>query len=306
MEIHGQGLLKYLKRDKYLYLLLILPFINIVIFKYLPMVGNILAFRDYKAGGSILGSEWEGFKNWSFLRDPSFHNAFTNSLVLSILGLFICFPLPILFALLLNEIQNLRFKRFVQTCSYLPRFISTVIVVGMINEMLSPQTGIINRLLVNVGFIEKPIYFLAEQSWFRPIYIISDIWQWTGWSAIIYMAALTGINDELYDSAMIDGASRFKQTLHVTLPGIMPTVTIMLILAIGSILSTSFEKVLLLQHDAIFHVADTIDTYVYRNGIRQGSFEAATAVGLFNAVIGVTLVTGANYFARKTSDYSLF
>lgn len=219
----------YFRKNWQLYSLLVLPLINYVIFKYAPMVGNIIAFRKFVPGGPVLGTKWVGSKYFKmFINDPVFWNVFKNTFVLSLESLIIGFPIPIIFALLLNEIRGEKFKRFVQTVSYLPHFLSTVIVVGMIKELLSPSTGVVNMIIKN--YKGTTINFIADPAWFRPIYIISGIWQGMGWGAIIYLAALSNINPELYESASIDGANRWKQTLHITIPGILPTIIIMLIL----------------------------------------------------------------------------
>jgi putative aldouronate transport system permease protein len=213
-------------------------------------------------------------------------------------------PMPILFALLLNEIRNLKFKKTVQIISYLPHFLSLVVVYGLIQKILSPSNGIINNIITAFG--NEPIHFLLEPRWFRPVYILSDIWQNTGWGAIIYLAALTSIDPQLYESSEMDGSSRFQQTIYITLPGLMPTITVLLILKIGRILSLSFQKILLLYNPLTYPVADVIQTYVYRMGLLQNNYSYATAIGLFESVIGLLLVISANKIARRVSDNSLW
>ncbi|MEN8077380.1 ABC transporter permease subunit [Clostridioides difficile] len=296
---------KQIKRDKVLYILLLIPIIYFIVFKYIPMSGIVLAFRKYEVGGSMFGSEWVGFKYFNmFLKDPYFWKIFKNTFVLSLSSLIIGFPIPIILALMLNEVQSPLLKRSVQTVSYLPKFFSTVVVVSMISIMLSPSSGIINSILSNFGMEE--IYFLKETEWFRPVYIISEVWQFTGWNAILYIAALTNIDPQLYEAASIDGANRWVRMVSVTIPGIMPTIAITLILSTGSILSVGFEKVLLLYNNSTMEVADVIQTYVYRMGILSSNYSYSTAVGLFQAVINLGLISLVNYISKKTTETGLW
>lgn len=295
-----------IRKYRLLYLLLILPIIYYIVFCYTPMFGILIAFRKYRVGHSIFGTEWVGLKYFNlFITSPQFWTAFMNTLILNVLGLVITFPLPIIFAILLNEISNNFAKRFVQTISYLPKFISTVVAVGMVQTLLSPSMGAVNKLLEQLFHIE-PIFFINEPAWFRPICISMDIWQYMGWNAIIYIAALSQVDLEQYEAAMLDGANRFQQTIHITLPGISQTIVIVLILAVGYILSVGFEKVLLLQTPMNMVVSDVIATFVYRMGILNNNFSYATAVGLFNSVIAFIMIFSANAVARKLSDISLF
>jgi putative aldouronate transport system permease protein len=292
--------LKIISKDWQLYSLLILPIIYYVIFKYGPMVGNIIAFRKYVPGGSMYGSEWIGFKYFKiFITDPTFWQVFKNTLMISGLSLIIGFPFPIIFALLLNELKGTRFKKFV-----LPYFLSTVVVAGMIMQLLSPSSGIINSVIKH--FTGNTIDFLAKPEWFRTIYISSGIWQGLGWGAILYLASLSGISMELYEAAKIDGANRWKQTLHVTIPGILPTIVILLTLNIGGLLSVGYEKVLLLYNPLTYSTADVLSTYLYRMGLESNNFSYATAIGLFESIIGLILITIANKVSRKLSDTSLW
>ncbi|WP_078395704.1 ABC transporter permease [Shouchella patagoniensis] len=295
---------KILKKDWQLYSLLLIPILYFIIFKYGPMFGNIIAFRRFVPGGNIIGEEWVGLYYFQmFLNDPTFFAVFQNTLILALLLLVITFPIPIIFALLLNEIKRKGFKRFVQTTSYLPHFFSMVVVAGMVLELVSVN-GSINNL---VEFFTGNRYsFIQMPEWFRTIFISSDVWQTTGWGAILYLAALTGINDELYEAARIDGANRWKQTLHITIPGILPTIVVLLILNIGNFLQVGFEKILLLYNPLIYETADVIATYVYRIGIQSASFSYGTAIGLFEALIGLILVFGANFLSRKVTDNSLW
>ena len=293
------------RRDRLLYLLLVLPVAFFVVFHYVPMYGLSLAFRQWVPGGAMFGGRWRGLHYFeSFLTDPTFWRAFRNTIMLSALNLLIGFPIPIVFALLLEEVRSLRFKRAVQTVSYLPRFVSLVVVIGLTKEFLSPNNGPVAALFTYLGW--EPVHFLAEPGWFRPIYIGTEIWQWTGWQAIIYVAALANVNVELYESAALDGAGRFKQALHVSLPQMMPAIVIILVLRIGHILAVGFEKVLLLDNPLIRESSEIIQTYVFRMGILGGHFSFSTAVGFFDAVVGLLMVITANWFARRFSETSLW
>lgn len=297
--------LSIIRKDWQLYSLLVLPLIYYLVFKYGPMIGNVIAFRRFRPGGPVLGTEWVGLKYFNmFIHDSTFWQVFKNTLTLSGLSLIIGFPIPIIFALLLNELKGNKFKRFVQTASYLPHFLSTAIVAGMIMEILSPSSGVINMIIKSLG--GKTINFLSEPGWFRTIYVSSGIWQGMGWGAILYLAALSNINMELYESAKIDGANRWKQTLHITIPGILPTVVTLLILNIGGLLGVGFEKIMLLYNPLTYSTADVISTYLYRLGLQSSNFSYATAIGLFEAIIGLILVYSANLVSRKLTENSLW
>lgn len=299
-----QGVMRSLKKDWQLYTFLILPVIYLFVFQYIPMLGNIIAVRRFVPGGNMFGEDFVGLRYFQmFMNDNTFWRVFNNTLRLGGLTLLFNFPIPIIFALLLNEIKSTKFKRFVQTASYLPHFISMVIVAGMIMEMLA-SNGIVNQVISFFG--GDPILFMQEAKWFRTIYVGSEIWQRTGWGAILYLAALTNIDPQLYEAAAIDGAGRLKQTWHVTLPGIMPTVVTLLILNIGSFMNVGFEKVFLLYNPLTFETADVISTYLYRIGLGSANFSYATAIGLTQSVIGFVLVMGANLLSRKITDRSLW
>lgn len=295
---------KTLKKDWQLYSLLVLPIIYLVIFKYIPMIGNVIAFRRFMPGGSIFGEEWVGLHYFKmFISDANFWHVFKNTLMTSSLTLLFCFPAPIIIALLLNEIKSQRFKKFVQTTSYLPHFLSIVIISGMVLQLTS-TSGAINALIQAFG--GKPILFMQDPDWFRPIYVISEVWQTAGWGAILYLAALTNIDDSLYEAAKIDGANRWKQTIHITIPGILPTVIVLLILNIGSIMAVGFEKILLLYNPLNYETSDVISTYLFRVGLQSSNFSYATAIGLFEAIIGLILVFSANYLSKKFTDTGLW
>ena len=264
--------MKHIKKYWQWYAMMLIPVVYYIVFRYIPMFGNIIAFRRYRAGSSIFGDEWSGLKYFNqFMKDQNFWRAFKNTLLLNFKYLIISFPLTLIFALLLNEVKNVHFKKIVQTISYLPHFISMVIVAGMVREILS-TSGPINNLITKPG-----------------------VWQGLGWGTILYLAAMSGINTELYEAAELDGANRFQQCLHVTIPAILPTISTLLVLNIGSLCgSAAFEKVFLLYTPTTYETADIIATYVYRMGLGSGNYSYATAVGLFQGVINLVLLTVAN------------
>ncbi len=289
-----------------IYLMLFVPIVYYLIFRYTPMFGNIIAFRKYRAGGKLFGEEFSGFKYFKqFVKDATFWRAFKNTLVLNITYLLFRFPLTLIFALLINEIVNLKWKKFVQTVSYLPHFISTVIVCGMIKELLS-TSGPINAFISNIG-LDK-IEFIATAKYFVTIFVVSGIWQSIGWGTILYLAAMSNINPSLYEAAAVDGAGHFQRVWHVTIPCILPTITTLLILDIGGLVGSggAFEKVYLLYNPMTYETADIVSTYVFRMGIGSGNYSYATAVGLFEGIINLVLLTIANTVSKKVSDSSLW
>jgi putative aldouronate transport system permease protein len=293
-----------LRRDWQLYSLAVLPLLFFLIFRYLPMIGNVIAFRRFRPGGDIFGEQWVGLRYFRlFINDPTFWKVFTNTLVLGTLTLLFIFPLPIILALLLNEVRTRYLKRFVQTISYMPHFLSIVVVAGIIFQVLSVD-GVVNQALRAVGRDAVP--FLQQAEWFRTIYVSSEMWQTVGWGTILYLAALTTIDHDLYEASRIDGANRWRQTWHVTLPGIRPTMVTLLILNLGTFLAVGFEKILLLYNPLTYPTADVISTYLYRVGVVSGSFSYAAAIGLFESVIGLALVLSANLISRRTVGTSLW
>lgn len=293
-----------LRKDWQLYSLAILPLLFFLVFRYLPMLGNVIAFRRFRPGGNIFGEYWVGLRYVKlFMSDPAFWDVFTNTLILGSLTLLFCFPLPIVLALLLNEVRTRYLKRFVQSVSYLPHFLSIVIVAAMVMQLLSVD-GTINQITQALG--GDPVPFLQRAEWFRTIYVSSEVWQTVGWGTILYLAALTTIDPDLYEAARIDGANRWRQTWHVTLPGIRPTMVTLLILNIGTFMAVGFEKILLLYNPLTYPTADVISTYLYRVGIVSGNLSYAAAIGLFEAVIGLTLVLTANLISRRTVGTSLW
>lgn len=291
-------------RNRYLYAIFLLPFGFYILFHYAPMYGVLMAFQDYHIVKGVWGSEWVGLHHFrEFFSDSYFWKITRNTLLLNIYNLLWSFPAPIILALLLNELVSQKFKRFVQTISYLPHFISTVVLCGIVVNFLSSD-GIVNQL--NEMFGHSKVLYLMQAEWFRTIYISSGIWQGIGWGSIIFLAALIGVDPQQYEAALVDGASRWKQFVHVTLPGIMPTISIMFILAVGSIMTVSFEKIILLYNGSTYETADVIATYVYRRGLIDNDFSYATAVGLFQSVIGFFFLLAANLTAKKTSGDSLW
>lgn len=299
------SLLHHVKKEWKLYSFLILPILYYVIFKYIPVLGNIIAFRRYKGGANIFGEYWVGFRYFEqFLTDPEFWQAFGNTLRLSIGYLLVRFPATLIFALLLNEIRKKWWKKTVQTISYLPHFISLVVLCGMVKELLA-SNGPINQLITSLG--GEKIAFMSEAGWFDAVYILSGVWQALGWGTILYLTAMTGINTELYEATSMDGAGKFKQAIHVTIPGILPTVMTLLIMDIGGIVTSgNMQKILLLYNPMTQSQADIIGTFVYRMGIGGGNFSYASAVGLFEGIIGLILVTTANFLSKKFTDTSLW
>ncbi len=296
---------KNIKRDKYLLLLISPVIIYYIIFHYVPIYGALIAFKDYNPGLGLSNSPWVGFK-WfkQFFDSFYFWRLIRNTLLLSVYGIIFGFPIPIIFALLLNETKDGLFKRSVQTISYLPHFISLVVVVGMMVNFLSPVDGIVNMFLKSLG--KEPINFMGDPGWFRFLYVGSGIWQEFGWSSIIYLAALSAIDPTLYDAAKVDGANRWQQMRHITLPGIMPTIIILLILNIGSLLSVGFEKIILMYQPMTYEVADVISTYVYRRGVLGGEYSFASAVGLFNSIVNFVLLITFNRISKRLTEISLW
>jgi putative aldouronate transport system permease protein len=277
-----------------------------VIFRYAPMAGLAMAFQDFKIMNGIWGSDWTGLENFvRFFRDPYCLRILRNTFLLAFYSLLVGFPPPIILALLLNEMRNERFKRIAQSISYLPHFVSTVVVVGML-QMLTASDGIINNLLVT-PFGGKPILFMSRPEWFRALYVGSSVWQEVGWGSIIYLAAISGIDPELYEAARIDGTSRLQAMLHITLPLIMPTIKVLLVLRMGQLLNVGFEKAYLLSSPATYETSDVIATYVYRVGIASGhDFGYAAAIGLFESLLALFLVVGANFVSKRASGEGVY
>ena len=300
-----QDLKKDLKKHKWLYVMLLIPIIFVVIWNYWPMYGVIIAFKDYSPAFGILGSPWVGLKHFEcFFASYFFLEIIVNTLRLSLYSLLVSVPLPIILALLFNELNRKWFKSTAQTISYIPNFISVVVVIGMVQFFFSSQDGMINMLLNTFGF--PSIDFLGSPKWFPHIYVWSGVWQGVGWGTLIYTAAMSGISPDQYEAAYLDGASRLQCIRHITIPSIMPTIVISTILATGSILSVGFEKTFLLQNAANLASSEVLSTYTYKMGIINGEYSFSAAVGLFNNVINFIVLFIVNKLAQKTNESSLW
>lgn len=305
ISIRKKSLLQRCLQDKYLLLLMIPGLLYYLVFHYLPMYGVIIAFKNYKGGTSMWAAPWVGLQ-WfqEFFQSVYFWRLLRNTLMISLYNLVFGFPFPIIFALVLYEMRAKWFRRVVQTVSYLPHFISVVVVVGMLEAMLDTSDGVVNNLIrANGG---SPINFFGDPRYFRPLYVGSGIWQSFGWNSIIYLAALTNADPALYEAARIDGANRWQQTVHISIPCILPTMIILLIMQLGNTMSVGYEKIILMYEPSTYEVADVISTYVYRRGIEGGQFSFATAVGLFNSVINLVLLISVNTLSRRLSEVSLW
>ena len=301
----GARFKKALQRDFQLYLLCIPALVFIFIFEYGTMYGVQLAFKDFDFTKGITGSEWVGFEHFErFFTSYQFKSLLSNTLGVSLYQLFAGFPIPIIMALVLNQIKNEKYKKFIQTVTYAPHFISVVVLCGMLIVFLSPSIGFVNNLIAMFG--GERIHFMGVPEYWKHIFVWSDIWQNTGWNAIIYVAALAGINPELYEAAKVDGASKLKCIWHIDLPGIAPTMTILLIMKMGSIMGLGYQKALLLQNTLNIDASEIISTYTYKIGLEQSQFSYSTAIGLFNTVVNIVLLVIANAFSKKISDTSLW
>ena len=277
------------------------------IFKYIPMGGIVIAFKDFIVTKGIFGSEWVGLENFEkAFRLATFRRSITNTLTISGLKLLFGFPAPIILALMLNEVTHLRFKKTVQTISYLPHFLSWVVLAGMFQQLLSPNNGPVNAVLRDVFGVKESIYFLGSNTYFRGTLIGTDLWKNVGWSSILYLATISGIDPTLYEAATVDGATRWQCTRYITLPSLVSTIVIMLILSVGSIMDAGFDQVFNLYNSAVYKTGDIIDTYVYRYGLGEMKYSFATAVGLFKNVIAFVLVLGTNLVARRISGEGIW
>jgi len=299
-----QFLIKW-NRSKYLLLLFLPAFLYYILFKYVPMFGILISFKDYNMFKGVWASEWVGLKHYSlFFHSPDFLKLLKNTILLGIYKIVFGFPAPIILALLLNEVRKGILKRFIQSISYLPHFISNVVIVSMMFLFLSPTNGLINNVIEWFGF--EAINFMQNENYFRSIYVLSEIWQHVGWETIIYLAALSAIDPQLYEAARVDGANRRHQLLHITLPGISPAIIILLILNIGNVLDIGFEKVLLMLNPSIYATADVLSTYVYRTGIQSMNYSYGTAIDFFTSIINLMFIMTANWISRRKSDTSLW
>lgn len=298
------------RRDWMLLAIISLPFLYYVVYRYIPMAGVLMAFQKVpRRGGffSIFTNPWIGLQNFNmYFKSPYFLRTVSNTFLISLFGLLWSFPVPIIFAIMLNEVKNMRYQRTIQTISYMPYFISLVVAVGIVVNFINPQDGLINIIMKKIGL--KAVDFYHDPRWFRTIYIASGIWQTYGYNAIIYIAAITAIDPQLFEAATIDGASKPQQIRHITFPCMVPTIIILLILSLGNLLNVGYEKVLLLYSPATYPTADVISTYVYRKGITDPNpnFGFATAVGLFNSVVNFAFIVVFNWISRKASGISLW
>lgn len=296
---------RYLRSSYALYLMLIPMFLFFVLFRYKPLTHLVIAFKKYSPFRGISGSPWVGFRWFSeFFSSPYAWRTIRNTLAISLSTLLVCFPAPIIFALLLNELRAMRLKKTVQTVSYVPHFISTVVVCSIVINFLSPTSGVVNAILAKFGL--SPIYFLSMPSAFLPIYVFMELWRSTGYGSIVYIASLAAIDQQLYEAASVDGAGRFRQLVHITLPGILPTIVIMLLTRLGGILNVGYEAILLLYNPSVYETADVISTFVYRTGLAESRYDYATAVGLFNSVVALLLVASVNRISRRLTETGLW
>ncbi len=307
MEIryHKVPLGKRLLQQRYLMVLLLPGIIYYIILRWGPLFGMVIAFERYNVASGIFGSPWVGLKYFrDFVNSPFFFRVVKNTFILCFYQLLAGFPMPIIFTLLLNEIGNARFKKTVQVVSYLPHFISVVIVIGLLKNILSPNTGIVNHAIAQLG--GEPINFFLDKNWFRHLYVWSGIWQELGWGAILYLSAISNVDPQLYEAAGIDGGGRLRCMWHITLPGILPTVIVVFLLNLGNMLNIGYEKILLMYNPATYETGDVISTFVYRSGFTQGNYSYGTAVDLMNAVVSLTLVAATNMLSRRLTETSLW
>jgi len=298
-------LAEHFRNEWQIYVMLAPAIVWFLVFLYKPMYGLQIAFKDYSIFRGVADSPWIGLEHFEFLfTNDQFIRAFLNTIKISALNLLFGFPAPIILALMFNEILHTGFKRTAQTIVYLPHFISTVIIAGIVITAFSPTAGIVNTLLGWLGL--EPIYFLTKPEWFRPIFVGTGIWQEAGFGSIVFLAAIAGVNPSLYESAVVDGASRWQMMWKITIPSILPTILIMLIIRIGNIMEVSFELIILLYQPATYATADVVNTFVYRQGIQSGQYDMAAAAGLFNAVVAFVLVIIANSLSRRYSRTSLW
>lgn len=300
-----QKLVTDMQRNKWKYILMLPVIVYFILFHYKPMYGIVIAFQRYRPALGVSGSEWVGLQNFeSLFNDTYFIRSLTNTFSISFLSILFSFPAPILLAIMLNEVKNEKFKKTIQTVSYMPHFVSMVIICGII-KVFTQSNGLL-PIMMQTLFGIPAVNWLAQSQYFYAIYIISGIWQEIGWGSIIYLAALSSIDQEQYEAAKIDGAGRLHQIWHITIPGIAPTIIILLILRLGSVLTVGFEKILLLYSAATYDVADVLSTYAYRRGLEEGDYSYSTALTLFNSLVNIAFLVGANKIANKTSNSGLF
>ena len=288
-----------------LYVLLLLPIVVAIIFRYLPMYGVLIAFKDYRWGSGVLESPWNNFDHFKrFFSNPFFGRILFNTVYISLLRILFAFPAPIVLALLVNEVNSNAFKKTVQTVSYLPHFMSWVVLASIVTEFFSPTRGPVGYVYVLLG--REPVNWLNSADMFRGLLIVTGVWKEVGWGAIIYLAALSSIDLSLYENAVVDGANRFQRVLHITLPALVPIMIILFILNLGNVLDAGFEQIFNLYSPLVYSVADVIDTYIYRAGILDQKYGFSAAIGLFKNVIGLLLIVGSNFIIRRFSEYGIW
>lgn len=297
-------MIERLAKYRWQYVMILPAAILLLLFSYIPMVGIQVAFKDFHIGSTMWGSEWVGFENFSFLQDEQFWIVVKNTIYIAILKFVFGFPAPIMLALLINEVKNNKYKRFVQSVSYLPHFFSWIVVAYILQSLLTLDGGLVNQLIEKLG--GDPVFFLGSTEWFRPMIVVSGLWKEVGWNTILYLAAITTIDPQLYEAARVEGAGRLAQIRNITLPGIMPTISIVLILSMPGLIAVGMDQIYPLVNPANQPVADVLDTYILRNGLQQGYFGMATAVGLLSSVISLVLVLCTNQMARKFNGEGLW
>lgn len=302
--VRKSGFFYNLKKYKCQYIMIMFGLVCLILFNYIPMIGLQIAFRDFRPGNTIWNAAWVGLDNFWFLRDNEFWRVVKNTMLLTVSRFAVTFPAPIILALLINEVRSVWFKRIVQSITYIPHFISWVVVVYMLNSFLSPYDGLINELIVKLG--GSPIYFMGENKWFVPMVVIASVWKEVGWGTIIYLAAITGISQEMYEAAKLDGAGRWNQMRYITLPSIRPTIVLLLILGIPGIINAGVDAVYPLMNNANLEVSTVLDTYVLMNGLQQGRYSFATAVGMVSSVISFLLIVTANKIANAVNGEGLW
>ena len=304
----GSSLSKAFRRDWRLYVMLLLPIAFYIVFCYKPMAGVVIAFQKYNIFKGIFGSKWVGFDNFKFVIEKmrDFPIALYNTILLNLMGIVAGFPVPIILAIMLNEIRSTKAKRISQTLLYLPHFLSWVIIGGMVLQIFAPTTGVINQLLLSWGVIKKNIPFLTDGITWQITYTIVGVWQSMGWGTILYLSAITGINMELFEAAKIDGANKLEQIWHVTLPGIRGTIVVLLILNVGQMMNIGFDRPYIMGNPLVQDYCDVLSTFVYRAGITNGKFERATAIGLFQSVVGLIMITLANFAAKRMGEQGIW
>lgn len=300
-----QSLLRFRVKHWPLYTMILPGLLFFVIFKYIPLSGSVIAFQDYNVFDGVWGSKFVGLNHFiNLFTYPEFYNVLSNTILISLYKLLFGFPAPIILALLLNEVRKAMFKRTIQTVLYLPHFLSWVIAGGLIINFLSPSTGIVNEIIKSFG--GEPIFFLQESEYFRSIIVGTGIWKEVGWNTIIYLAALAGIHPELYEAADVDGAGKFRQAFSITLPSLLPTIIVLLLLNIGNILDLGFEQIYMFLNPMVYDTGEVFDTYIYRIGLLGAQFSYTTAIGIFKSIVGFLLLFGANYISKRTTDNSIF